>query len=217
MPLALRDLQAAFAAHLRVSADLAAGPGRPIPAAAAARVHRHHVSRAWIGPGSTFSTVQARSRRVLPRPGARLHCRRCPLSRAGEYGRSLSGLHRGHDAARDLPYLADVARLDWALNLASTPGGRLAASTWRHSRRPLPSLRLSLVPDCPALLAYPLTGRGGLQTRAPASGRTRGRRRVAFSSYAGPRCGVRKPSAREGLRLRLGEGLTLERRPPGRN
>ncbi len=46
MPLALRDLQAAFAAHLAGAdcADLAAEVlGDAIPAAARLSVHRHHV------------------------------------------------------------------------------------------------------------------------------------------------------------------------------
>jgi hypothetical protein len=66
-----------------------------------------------------------------------------------EYGAGFPGFVAGHDTARDLSYLADVARLDWALNLAfhAPAGGRLAAAdlaTLPVYRLPL--LRLGLAP-----------------------------------------------------------------------
>ena len=47
-----------------------------------------------------------------------------------EYGADFPAFIAGYEAARDLPYLADIARLDWALNLAfhAPPGGRLQAA-----------------------------------------------------------------------------------------
>ena len=61
--LALRDLQAAFAAHLKGEdrPDLAeAVMGDTISAAARLRIHRHHVRQSLVGAlASTFPTVQA--------------------------------------------------------------------------------------------------------------------------------------------------------------
>ena len=59
--------------------------------------------------------------------------------------------------ARDLPYLADVARLDWALNLAfhAPAGGRLARrGPGGHATDRLPSLPLALAPAT-ALIGSP--------------------------------------------------------------
>ena len=63
MPLALRDLQAAFAAHVTGGdrADLvAAVAGDTIPAAARLNVYRHHVFESLgAALAATFPTVQA--------------------------------------------------------------------------------------------------------------------------------------------------------------
>ena len=77
-----------------------------------------------------------------------------------EYGAGFPAFIAGHDAARDLPYLADVARLDWALNLAfhAPAGGRLAAADLAALPADrLPSLRLSLAPGTVLVCSpYPL-------------------------------------------------------------
>jgi hypothetical protein len=136
MPLALRDLQAAFAAHIMGadSADLvAAVAGDTIPAAARLGVYRHHVF-ASLGTAlaATFPTVQALVGTDFFRSLARAFVRHAlPVQPVlTDYGADFPAFITGYEAARDLPYLADVARLEWALNLAfhAPPGGRLQAA-----------------------------------------------------------------------------------------
>ena len=134
-----------------------------------------------------------------------------------EYGAGFPAFIAGHDAARDLPYLADVARLDWALNLAfhAPAGGRLAAADLAAMPADrLPSLRLGLAPGT-VLVARPI--------RWTASGRPHnpGRRRTRSTWTAG---GVRllvlrRPDDAAFVSLSageaafvggLGEGLSLE-------
>lgn len=131
----LRDLQTAFAAHLggEDRADLVdAVIGDGIAAASRLRVHRHHVRRSLEGAlANTFPTVhalvgedffrgmaQAFTLRELPRQ---------PV--LAEYGEGFPAHVADYGPAASLPYLADMARLDWALNLAfHAPGaGRLRA------------------------------------------------------------------------------------------
>jgi hypothetical protein len=163
MPLALRDLQAAFAAQLlgADSADLAAEIlGDAIPAAARLRVYRHHVVES-LGSAlaATFPTVQALVGADFFRRLARAFVGQSPPDQPvlAEYGAGFPAFIAGHDAARDLPYLADVARLDWALNLAfhAPAGGRLAAADLAALPTDrLPSLRLVLAPGT-ALISSP--------------------------------------------------------------
>ena len=135
MPLALRDLQAAFAAHVIGGdrADLvAAVVGDTIPAAARLRVYRHHVFESLgAALAATFPTVQALVGTDFFRGLARASSvTRLPAQPVlAEYGADFPAFIAGYEAARDLPYLADVARLDWALNLAfhAPLGGRLKA------------------------------------------------------------------------------------------
>ena len=135
MPLALRDLQAAFAAHV-VGGDsanlVAAVVGDAIPAAARLRVYRHHVFESLgAALAATFPTVQALVGSDFFRGLARGFIGHAlPAQPAlAEYGADFPAFIASSEAARDLPYLADVARLDWALNLAfhSPLGGRLKA------------------------------------------------------------------------------------------
>jgi hypothetical protein len=166
MPLALRELQAAFAAHL-VGADraeLAAEVlGDTIPAAARLRVYRHHVFESLAAAlAATFPTVQAVVGADFFRGLARAFIGRSLPTQPvlAEYGAGFPAFIAGHDAARDLPYLADVARLDWALNLAfhAPAGGRLAAADLAALPADrLPSLRLSLAPGTVLVASsYPL-------------------------------------------------------------
>jgi hypothetical protein len=136
MPLALRELQAAFAAHIVAAgrADLvAAVAGDTIPAAARLDVYRHHVF-ASLGSAlaATFPTVQALVGPEFFRSLARAFVGHAlPLQPVlAEYGADFPAFVAGHETARDLPYLADVARLDWALNLAfhAPSGGQLQAT-----------------------------------------------------------------------------------------
>ena len=166
MPLALRDLQAAFAAHLVGTdrAELAAEVlGDTIPAAARLRVYRHHVFESLASAlAATFPTVEAVVGADFFRRLARAFVGQSPPSQPvlAEYGAGFPAFVAGHDVARDLPYLADVGRLDWALNLAfqAPPGGRLAAGDLAAMPADrLPSLRLGLAPGTVLLASpYPL-------------------------------------------------------------
>jgi Putative DNA-binding domain len=166
MPLALRDLQEAFAAHLLGNdrADLAAEVlGDAIPAPARLRIYRHHVFESLTSAlAATFPTVQAVVGADFFSGLARAFIGRSPPGQPvlAEYGATFPDFVAGHDAGRGLPYLTDVARLDWALNLAfHTPaGGRLAAADLAAIPADrLPSLRLSLAPGTAVISSpYPL-------------------------------------------------------------
>ena len=132
---ALRDLQAAFAAHL-------AGEDRPdlmgavvgdtIPAVARLRIHRHHVTHSLVTAlAATFPTVQAIVGENFFQSMARTFVAQdLPQQPVlAEYGAGFPAYVAGYGPAAALPYLADVARLDWALNLAfhSPVSARLAA------------------------------------------------------------------------------------------
>ena len=139
MPLALRELQAAFAAHLAGSerADLAAavvargkGSGK---GAARLAIHRHHVARS-LGQALavSFPTVQALVGADFFRRAAEafVACNLPAQPVLAEYGAEFPDFVKSYAPARGLPYLADMARLDWALNLAfySPRGARLMAA-----------------------------------------------------------------------------------------
>ena len=136
MPLALRELQAAFAASI-VGADradlMAAITGDTIPAAARLGVYRHHVFESLgTALAATFPTVQALVGTAFFRGLARAFVRHALPQQPvlAEYGADFPAFVAEFEAARDLPYLADVARLDWALNVAfqAPLGERLAAA-----------------------------------------------------------------------------------------
>jgi hypothetical protein len=124
MPLALPDLQAAFAAHIAGNdhPDLIASVvGDSIPAAARLRVYRHHVFHS-LGSAlaATFPTVQALVGEAFFREMARsfVACTLPTQPVLSEYGADLAGFIEGYAPAAGLAYLSDVARLDWALNVA---------------------------------------------------------------------------------------------------
>jgi hypothetical protein len=166
MPLALRDLQAAFAAHLAGAdrADLAAEvSGDAIPAAARLRIYRHHVCESLgLALAATFPTVRALVGEDFFRGLARGFVGRSLPEQPvlAEYGAGFPAFIAGQANARDLPYLADVAGLDWALNLAfhAPIGARLAAAELAAiPADQLPSLRLKLAPGTALLESpYPL-------------------------------------------------------------
>ena len=162
MPLALRDLQRAFAAHL-CGEDQQALVAEILPAAERLRIHRHHMLDSLAAAlAATFPTVQAVVGAEFFRGLARAFIGRSLPTQPvlAEYGAGFPAFIAGHDAARDLPYLGDVARLDWALNLAfhAPPGGRLAAADLAALPADrLPSLRLSLAPGAVLVCSpYPL-------------------------------------------------------------
>ena len=207
MPLALRDLQAAFAAHLvgGDGADLAAEVvGDRSRAAARLRIYRHHMLDSLASAlAATFPTVQALVGADFFRGLARAFVGQSLPSQPVLAGvrRGLPGLHRRLRAGRGLPYLADIARLDWALNLPSMP--RPAAGwprrTWRRSRatgcrRCGWAWRRATV-----LIARPIrwtaSGRppNPARRRAPSIWR---RRRAPAGPAPARRCGVRRPCRR---------------------
>lgn len=170
MPLALRDLQAAFAAH--VTADVAGGDrtdlvaavmGDSISAQARLRVYRHHVAHS-LGSAlaATFATVHALVGEAFFRSMAQgFFGQTLPVQPVlAEYGAEFPAFVAGYEPARSLPYLVDIARLDWVLNVAfhSPAGRRLAAADLALiAAERLPSLSLA-VPDGATLIGsrYPL-------------------------------------------------------------
>src|SRR5258707_12955532 len=124
MSLALRDLQMAFAAHF-AGADrddlLASVTGDTIPAAARLAVYRHHVfDSLGTALATTFPTVRALVGADFFRRLAHDFVRESLPMQPGlaGYGAGLPAFIAGYGPAGGLPYLADIARLDWALNLA---------------------------------------------------------------------------------------------------
>jgi hypothetical protein len=121
---ALRDLQAAFAAHLKGEdrPDLADPVvGDTISAAARLRIHRHHVRQSLVGAlAATFPTVQAIVGEAFFRTLAEgFVLRELPSQPVlAEYGEGFPAFVSVYGPAATLPYLADMAQLDWALNLA---------------------------------------------------------------------------------------------------
>lgn len=90
----------------------------------------------------------------------------CHPSRSGDlndYGREFGDFLAAYEPAGELPYLADVARLEWAIDeanraadAASTPSQVLAALAAVPSER-LGALKLSLAPACRLVASrYPL-------------------------------------------------------------
>ncbi len=131
MPLALRELQAAFAAHVTAADDarlVAEVKGDTIPAAARLGVYRHHVFESLgTALAATFPTVQALVGADFFRRLARdFVAQFLPVQPVlAEYGADLPRFIDAYEPARGLPYLADMARLDWALNVAfQAPEGR---------------------------------------------------------------------------------------------
>ena len=164
---ALRDLQAAFAAHLAGAAPdpalLGAVRGGAIPAAARLAVYRHHVTTSLAAAlATTFPTVVALvGDAFFRRLAGDFVARALPAGPVlGEYGGGLADFLDSWAPAAELPYLADMARLDWAMNLAcqAPPAGRLAVADLAALDE---DRLLSLAPGLPpgaALLdsAYPL-------------------------------------------------------------
>jgi hypothetical protein len=124
MPLALPDLQAAFAAHLAGEdrAELVACVrGDSISAAARLSVHRHNMLHSLANAlAATFPTVQAMVGEAFFRGMARAFITdNLPTGPVlAEYGATFATFVAHYEPAKGLPYLADIARLDWALNTA---------------------------------------------------------------------------------------------------
>lgn len=164
--LALRDLQAAFANHVRGEDQPrleAAVVGDAIPAAARLRVYRHHVEQSLAAAlAATFSTVQAVVGEGFFRAMARRYVAetlpRQPV--LAEYGAGFPDFIAEYEPAASLSYLADVARLDWALNLAfHSPAGECltAADLSSLPAEGVAGLSLTLAPGIAVLRSsYPI-------------------------------------------------------------
>lgn len=153
MPLALPDLQAAFAAHVAGGdrADLAAAVvSDSISAEARLRVYRHHVAYSLgTALAATFPTVQALVGEEFFRTMVgRFVVRELPCQPVlSEYGAGFPAFVADYAPASGLPYLGDVARLDWALNVAfhSPMDRRLSAADLAAiAVEQLPSLQVVL-------------------------------------------------------------------------
>lgn len=166
MPLALPDLQAAFAAHIVGDdrADLVASVvGDSIPAAARLRVYRHHVFHSLATAlSTTFPTVQALVGDEFFRAMARAFVAGTLPTHPvlSEYGAGFASFVEGYAPAGGLPYLADMARLDWALNVAfhSPAAPRLgAAELAAVPAEQLPAKSVSLAPGAAVVRSvYPI-------------------------------------------------------------
>lgn len=120
----LRDTQAAFAAHLAgdIRADLVASIAGGSPTALQRlQLHRHHIATSIAAAlAATFATVAAVVGPDFFQRLARDFIAGSPpgspvLSRYGERFPEFVAMKQ---EMHGLPYLADVARLDWALNVA---------------------------------------------------------------------------------------------------
>lgn len=124
--LSLAELQRAFRAHLLGDEQvvlIAAAVGDRIPAAARLRVYRHHVFASLTSAlGATFSTVRGAVGDDFFAGMARAFIAQSPPVEPvlSEYGAGFAAFVARWPAAAALLYLADAARLDWALNLAYT-------------------------------------------------------------------------------------------------
>lgn len=166
MPLALPDLQAAFAAHIvgNDRADLVTCvAGDTISAAARLRVYRHHVFGSLAAAlTATFPTVQALVGEEFFRGLARAYVATTLPTQPvlAEYGEGFADFVAGYAPASGLPYLADIARLDGALNAAfnSPAAPRLGvADLAAIPIEELPGKSISLAPGAAIVRsAYPI-------------------------------------------------------------
>ncbi len=149
MTLALREWQAAFVA------DLAGGGGE-----ARLAIHRHHIQRSLAKAlAMTFPTVHALVGADFFRQIAGIFVtRELPTQPVlAEYGAQFADFLAAEEAMHGLPYLADVARLDWALNVAFYSPRPSAADLTGLSPEVLLSKVLTLAPGAELIRSrYPL-------------------------------------------------------------
>lgn len=164
--LTLRELQGAFADSLAGGGgdrllDLIAGDS--ISADARLRIHRNHVRQSLVAAlAATFSTVAS----LVGGPFFDAMAKAFVANNLpegpvlAEYGAGFAAFIETFAPARGLPYLADAARLDWALNHAfhAAHSPRLeAADLGRMTPERLVALTLALAADVTLLTsAYPL-------------------------------------------------------------
>ncbi|HEX9391535.1 MAG TPA: DNA-binding domain-containing protein [Usitatibacteraceae bacterium] len=116
----LHDLQSAFAGALLGADGSAAGPAIRAGALTAARrleIYRYNVLANLRGAlADIYPVVQAIVGEAFFRHAAEQFIRVCP-SRSGDlnqFGQDWAAFLATYPHARDLPYLADVAKLEWA-------------------------------------------------------------------------------------------------------
>ncbi|HJQ55465.1 MAG TPA: DNA-binding domain-containing protein [Vineibacter sp.] len=140
--LSLAELQSAFRGHVLGDdspALIAAAIGDRIPAAARLRVYRHHVLTSLAAAlGTTFTTVRGVVGDDFFATMARAFISQSPPTGPvlSEYGASFANFVAVWPAAGGLPYLADVARLDWALNVAYIAPDQTALTAERLAAMP---------------------------------------------------------------------------------
>jgi Putative DNA-binding domain len=137
--------------------------GAQIGADARLRIYRHHVfDSLTTALGATFSSVLSLVGEDFFRMLARTYIAQTPPSGPvlSEYGANFADFIERHERVRDLVYLADAARLDWALTRAygSEGGAALtAAQLAEMAPEALGDLRLRLRTGVSLLRsAYPL-------------------------------------------------------------
>lgn len=158
---ALRDLQRAFAAHLAGGAPgdalLHVVQGDAIPAAARLAIHRNHVQASLSAAlAATFPTVQTLvGPDFFRRLAGTFVDREMPAGPVlAEYGAALPGFLEAWAPVAGLPYLADIARLDWAMSRAAQePDSRrlTAADLAARAAEDLPQLVLAMPPGAARL------------------------------------------------------------------
>ena len=164
--LSLAELQSAFRSVCLGgdAPDLAAlVDGARIGADARLRIYRHHVFDSLsTALGATFSSVLSLVGEGFFRALARDYIAHTPPSGPvlSEYGADFADFIGRHERVRDLVYLADAARLDWALTRAyGSDGGAALSAAHLASIAPeaLGELRLRLRESVSLLRsAYPV-------------------------------------------------------------
>lgn len=151
----LRETEAALAAHLagHDRRDLVAAIAGEAPVAMARlQLHRHHIARSiGVALAATFPTVTAVVGQEFFGVLARDFMAGAPLEDPvlSRYGEHFPRFVAAQQEMHGLPYLADVARLDWALNVAfhAPLEPRLSAIDivdWPEESLPELSLRLAV-------------------------------------------------------------------------
>jgi len=166
MTLALPELQTALADHAAGhdrAELLATVVGDSIPAAARLRIHRNHVVRSLgTALAATLPTVHALVGEEFFRGMVRTFVASdLPTQPVlAEYGAGFPRFVESYVPAGGLPYLADIARLDWALNVAFHSPAKPRLTSVDLASIPveqLPARSVSLAPGAAVLRSiYPI-------------------------------------------------------------
>lgn len=135
------------------SVILALRDDRPVPVAQRLRIHRNNTQYGLIAPlAETFPVVAALVGEDFFAQMARAFIRALPPTRPNlfSFGQDLPGFIAAYEGARSIPYLADMARLEFALNFAyhardETP--MPAEALTRFAPETLPGLCLTTHPS----------------------------------------------------------------------